>query len=268
LEFGIRIHLEDFSQTTAVVLSLYLPLAVLALSLHPPVRALMNPAGGAVSLISQMLFAQLLLRLVQVFVFVLLILRLEAHRNQEGNVWDLAEALSQLGRVARVDLAYAFGLQILAILIFWLSLTVASLLFGEGPLSLPFAFSLTAFLVIAPAVRFYFCSLAALLHGDGFAASFRRAGEVSAGGERQIVLLVLLYLLVWFAVWQIVHGFFGAGLFGQLILQAAIMVTSISYFFAGYRLYFDLVPAVIRRELEARPLSRADAEDHEDRGAG
>lgn len=242
LEFGVKRHLEDFLQVTVTVLLIYLPFALVALFLHPSMRSLVKSGAQTFSVLPRMVAAQVLLRLLQVFVFILLILRLEARRKGEENVWDLAEAFSRMRQVAPVDLAYAFGLQLLAVLLLWLSLTVAGALLGESPLSLPLAFTITAFSVLAPAVRYYFCSLTALLYGEGFLASFQRAGALSAGGERLIVLLVLTYLFVWFMFWQVLLGMFGTGFFGQFLVHAAIMVSSVSYFFAGYGLFMDLVP--------------------------
>ena len=259
LELGVRVHLDDFPQTSLVVLLIYLPLAYLVLLLHPPLQSIIRSGSGdALFLIPRMLIAQGLLRLVQLFIFILLILRLDAQRRGSGDTWDVAETLGRLWRVARVDLAYAFGLQALAILVLWLSMGVAGLLLGNGPLVFPAALSVTAFAVIAPAIRFYFCSLAALLHGDGFRAAFRRSSAASAGAERQIALLVLTYVLVWFFIWQIAHKIFGVGDLGQLFLHGGVMLTSISYFFAGYGLYLDLTPPLPgepQAESGALPLS-------------
>ena len=36
LEFGVRLHLSDFTQLTAVVLIVFLPVAAVALIFHPP----------------------------------------------------------------------------------------------------------------------------------------------------------------------------------------------------------------------------------------
>lgn len=243
LELGVRIHLADFPQISVVVLLFYLPLAYLALLLHPPLQSLLRPGGGdALVLVPRMLIAQALLRTVQLFIFILLVLRLDAQRRGGGDAWDLAETLGRLWRVARVDLAYAFGLQALAMLVLWLSMGVMGFLLGSGPLVFPAALSVTAFAVISPAIRFYFCAFAALLHGDGFKASFRRSSAASSGAEKQVALLVLTYLLVWFILWQIVHGVFGGSLVGQLFLHGGVMLTSVSYFFAGYGLYLDVAP--------------------------
>jgi len=243
LELGVRIHWDEFSQITAVVLLLYLPLAFLALLLQPSLQSILRPgAGDALVLVPRMLLAQLLLRLMQTFLFILLILRLDAQRRGGGDAWDLSEASSRLWQVARVDLAYAFGLQGLAVLTLWVSAGALSFLLGDGPLIFPASIAITAFAVLPPAIRYYFCAFAALLHRDGFRAAFRRSAAASAGAEKPVVLLVLAYLGAWFVLWQLVHGLFGGTGFGQLILQAGIMVTSVSYFFAGYNLYLDLAP--------------------------
>ncbi|OGL60919.1 MAG: hypothetical protein A3J27_09675 [Candidatus Tectomicrobia bacterium RIFCSPLOWO2_12_FULL_69_37] len=243
LELGVRIHLDDFPQISVVVLLFYLPLAYLALLLHPPLQALLRPGGGdLLILVPRMLIAQAMLRMAQLFVFILLVLRLDAQRRSRGDAWDLAETLGRLWRVARVDLAYAFGLQALAILVLWLSMGVLGFFLGSGPLIFPAALAVTAFAVITPAIRFYFCAFASLLHGDGFRAAFQRSSRAAPGAERLISLLVLTYLLVWFVIWQVAHGIFGGGVLGQLFLHAGVMLTSVSYFFAAYGLYLDLTP--------------------------
>ena len=255
LELGFRIHWEEFPQVSAVALLVYLPLAYVALWLHPPLQSVLRPGGDALVLIPRMLLAQGVLRVIQLFVFILLILRLDNQRRGGGDVWDLAEAFSRLGRVARVDLAYAFGLQAVAVLVLWAGLGLGAALFGEGGLTMPLAFALTAFAVIAPAIRFYFCAYAALLHGDGFRASFRRSSAATAGAERLVAMLVVTYLLVWFAIWQVVFGVFGGSLLGQFVLHAGIMLTSVSYFYAAYSLYLDLTPPLPgEREEKPRPL--------------
>src|SRR3989338_2797915 len=91
---------------------------------------------------------------------------------------------------------------------------------GSGPLIFPAALAVTAFAVITPAIRFYFCAFASLLHGDGFRAAFQRSSRAAPGAERLISLLVLTYLLVWFVIWQVAHGIFGGGVLGQLFLRA------------------------------------------------
>ena len=53
----------------------------------------------------------------------------------------------------------------------------------------------------------------------------------------------MTYLLVWFILWQVIQGIFGGGLLGQVLLQTGVMVTSISYYLAGYLLFSDLCEA-------------------------
>lgn len=261
LEFGYRLHVEEFSQITAAVLLVYLPVAALALLLHPPVRAFLEPADVSLALIPKMLVAQVLLRLGQVFVFIVLILHVEARRKGEDGVWDVAEAAARFKLVTAVDFAYAFGLQLLAVVTLWGSLTVTGAFLGRSPLALPLAFSATAFLVIAPAVRFYFCSMSALLERRGFAASFQAAARISAGAERTIVALTMFYLLAWFLLWQVIYSAFGGGFLGQLMLQAAVMVVSVSYFLAGYAIFLDLTPRSIRSGGESSNGTPAEADE-------
>jgi hypothetical protein len=242
LEFGVRLHWEDFIGLTAGALLAYLPFSLLAIYIHPSVEDIFKGSGPAISLVPRILFSQFIIRVIQTFVLVLIILRLESRRAGDEDVWDVAEAYSRLGRVVAVDLAYFVGIQLLGILALWLGLMIVGLFLGDGPMGLPIAISVAAFVVIGPAVRYYFASLVSLLHGTSFSESFRMAGDVSSGGERLIAALVMTYMMVWFIVWQLFHGLFGGEVIGQIIVQAGMMTTSIPYFFSGYLLYLDLVP--------------------------
>ncbi len=260
LEFGVRLHWEDFFGLTAGALLVYLPFSLLAIYIHPSVEDIFKGSGPAVILIPRILFSQLIIRVIQTFVLVLIILRLESRRAGDENVWDVAEAYSRMGRVVAVDLAYFVGIQFLGILALWLGLVIVGLVLGDSPMGFPIAISVAAFVVIGPAVRYYFASLVSLLHGTSFTSSFRMAGAVSSGGERLIAALVMTYMMVWFIVWQVFHGLFGAGVLGQILVQAGMMTTSIPYFFSGYLLYLDLVPETEDRVV----LSEKANEDHLD----
>lgn len=240
IEYGVRGHAASFAQITRFVVMIYVPISMAALSVHPSIKSLMDPKANLALLFPLMIASQLLLRVLQVFLFILLILRVESERKGEGGVWDVASAMSRLASVARVDLAYTFGLQLLSVVGFASALLLFGALLGDSPIALPFAFAITAFLVLAPAVRYYFCTLTALLYGDGFVGAFRRAGAISGGGERAVAALAMTYLLVWFILWQLTQGIFGGGLLGQVLLQTGVMVTSISYYLAGYLLFSDL----------------------------
>jgi hypothetical protein len=242
LEFGVRLYREDFSQLTAGALIAYLPLSALALFIHPPMELLLKSAENAFDLVPRMLLAQLIIRVLQTFVLVLIILRIEARRKGDENVWDISEAFSRLGRVAAVDLAYAVGIQAVGVLALWFGLMAVGVFLGESPMVLPVAATIAVFVLIWPAIRYYFASMVSLLHATSFVDSFRMAGAVSSGGERLVFTLVMTYAMVWFIVWQLAHAFFGGGMAGQVMVQAGVMVTSIPYFLAGYLLYLDLVP--------------------------
>ena len=54
LEFGVRLYREDFSQLTAGALIAYLPLAALALYIHPPMEAILKSAENAFELVPRM----------------------------------------------------------------------------------------------------------------------------------------------------------------------------------------------------------------------
>ena len=240
IEYGVRNHMADFAQITRLFVMIYVPVSMIALSAHPSIKSLIAPDANLMLLFPLMIGSQLLLRVLQVFLFILLILRVESERMGDGAVWDFAEAVDRLKSVAKVDLAYTFGLQLLGVIGFAASLFIFGFLFGDSPIGLPFSFAVTVFLVLTPAVRYYFCTLTALLYGDDFAQAFRRAGVISSGGERTVVVLAMTYLLVWFILWQVIQGIFGGGLVGQVLLQTGVMVTSISYYLAGYLLFSDL----------------------------
>jgi hypothetical protein len=242
LEFGLRLHWEDFSQLTAGVLLVYLPFSFLAIYIHPPVETVFKSAEKALSLIPGIMLSQLIIRIVQTFVLVLVVLRLEAKRERDEDVWDFTEAFSRFRRVVAVDLAYFVGLQFVGILFLWIGLMLTGFLMGGSPLGLPVAISVAAFLVVGPAIRYYFASLVSLLHGTSIMESFRMAGSVSNGGERLIATLVMTYMMIWFVVWQLFHSVFGGAIFGQVMVQAGVLVSSIPYFFSGYLLYMDLLP--------------------------
>ncbi|MEE9276544.1 MAG: hypothetical protein V3V62_14665 [bacterium] len=279
LEFGVRLHLDDFTQLTVVALIVFLPVAAVALVFHPSLLSLIKPSGDLTGIISRVVVSQVLMRVLQTFVFILLILKVDAQLKEEGSVWDFTEALSRLKRVALVDLAYVFGLQALAIIVLWVGMVAAGFLFGESPVSFPIAVIAAGFVVVGPAVRYYFCTFASLIHGTPFFESFRLAGAVSNGAERLIVLIVLTYMSVWFVTLQIFQGIFGRGLFGQVMIQAGVMVASISYFFATFRLYLDLSLAESNRiageggeggegDLRLPPRAEADSGEEEPPGAG
>ncbi|MBT3350701.1 MAG: hypothetical protein HOC91_03695 [Nitrospinaceae bacterium] len=242
LEFGLRLHWEDFSQLTAVVLLVYLPFSFLAIYIHPPVETVFKSAEKALALIPGIMISQLIIRVVQTFVLVLVVLRLEAKRERDENLWDFTEAFSRMGRVVVVDLVYFLGLQFVGILFLWFGLLLTGILMGGSPLGLPVAISVVAVLVIGPAIRYYFATLVSLLHGTSIRESFRMAGSVSNGGERLIATLVMTYMMIWFVIWQLFHGVFGGTIFGQVMVQAGVLVSSIPYFFSGYLLYMDLLP--------------------------
>ena len=250
IEYGVRNHVADFSQITRLFVMIYVPVSMVALSVHPSIKSLIEPDANLVLLFPLMIASQLLLRVLQVFLFILLILRVESERTGEGTVWNIAEAVNRLKSVAKVDLAYTFGLQLLGVIGFAVALFIFGFLFGDSPIGLPFAFATTVFLVLTPAVRYYFCTLTSLLYGDDFAQAFRRAGMISSGGERTIVVLAMTYLLVWFILWQLIQGIFGGGLVGQVLLQTGVMVTSISYYLAGYLLFSDLCQAASERRTD------------------
>jgi hypothetical protein len=184
------------------------------------------------------MLSQLIIRIVQTFVLVLVVLRLEAKRERDENMWDFTEAFSRFKRVVAVDLAYFVGLQFF----FSISLVLPGYLMGGSTLGLLVAISVAAFLVVCLAIRYYFVSLVSLLHGTSIMESFRMAGSVSNGGERLIATLVMTYMMIWYVVYQLFHSVFGGAIFGQVMVHAGVLVSSIPYFFSGYLLYMDLLP--------------------------
>ena len=121
LEFGWRLHREDFSQLTGGVLVAYLPLSILALFIQSPVESIFKSAEQALVLLPRIFASQVVLRVLESFVLILVILRVEARRTGDQNVWDISETFSRLRRVAAVDLAYFIGIQIIGSLVFWLA---------------------------------------------------------------------------------------------------------------------------------------------------
>lgn len=242
LEFGLRLHREDFFQLTAGTLLVYLPFSLIVLFIHPPVEALVKNAEGMMALLPRMVISQLMLRVLQTFVLIMIILRVDGRRKSGEDIWDFSEAFARLGRVALVDVVYVFGLQVGGIVVFWIALMVVGIVFGENPLALPTAVMITLFAVIGPAVRYYFASYVSLFHETRLRDSFRGAAVVSSGGERLVVALVAIFMMVWLVVWQISQGIFGGGILGQLIVQAGVMTASIPYFIAAYLLFLDLAP--------------------------
>lgn len=247
LEFGVRLHIEDFVNLTGVVLAIFLPLAAVSIVLHPPLRELVQGEGNVVALLPRVVLSQLLMRVTQAFIFILLILKMEARLREEGNIWDIGGALARLGRVALVDVAYVFGIQVLGLVVLWVAMMVLGAFLGSSPVVLPLAVVIAGVLAVGPAIRLYFCTFAALIHNTGFIDSFRTSAELTAGAERMVVLLVMTFLAAWFIVMRVFQGMFGAGLFGQIIVQAGVMAVSIPYYFATYRLYLDLVLEDSRR---------------------
>ena len=256
IEFGLRLHKDDFTQLTAAVLLVYLPLSALALFFLP----LEQIQGGSVTVSSApgILLYVFFARVIQTFIFILVILKVHLQLKGEENVWDVSGALSRLVRVATVDLAYVLAL---ALAVQWISFLLMIIFFGGSVGGRVAALVVSVFVVAGPAVRYYFCTFSAMFHAKGFGDSFRIAGAISAGSERLVIFIFLIYTIAWsmiwwvFQKWWVLQNILGGGIFGNIVAQAAIMVASLSYFFATYRLYLDLTLA------EANRLANADEGD-------
>ena len=125
LEFGWRLHREDFSQLTGGGLVAYLPLSILALFIQSPVESIFKSADQALALLPRIFASQMVLRVLETFVLILVILRVEARRTGDQNVWDILGTFSRLRRVAAVDLVYFIGIQLIGSLVFWLAFTLS-----------------------------------------------------------------------------------------------------------------------------------------------
>lgn len=247
IEFGLRLHKDDFTQLTAAVIFVYLPLSALALFFLPLEQ--MQSGSVTVDSASGILLYVFLARVIQTFIFILVILKVHLQLKGEGNVWDVSGALARLARVASVDLVYVLAL---ALAVQWISFILMVIFFGGSVSGRIAALVVSVFVVAGPAVRYYYCTFSAMFHAEGFRDSFRIAGSISAGSERLVISIFLIYLLAWSMIWWALQNIFGVGIIGNIVTQAVIMVASLSYFFATYRLYLDLTLA------EANLLANAD----------
>ncbi|MFQ5896317.1 MAG: hypothetical protein ACE5JJ_10980, partial [Nitrospinota bacterium] len=218
VDFGVRLHLSDFANLTGVVLLFFLPLAAIIVQLYPPLGQIARGGGLPPGYLFNLLMGQVLLRVLQSFIFTLVVLRAErmvepAARGEEPS-WDFAGALARFPLVAAVDLVYllmvSVGLMLLVV---------------PG---------------VVLALRFYFCSYIALFRRLAFPQYFARAAGLARGVELKLAALYLLYQLVSQGVAFLLLGFLGVSPFSHIVVNAAAQVVLLSYFFAAYRLYLDL----------------------------
>lgn len=243
LEFGLRLHLEDFAQLTGGALLVYVPVSLILTMIMPPFptfEEITQSTGGVMAVISRVVGALILLRVALNFVIILILLRVDARRSQGQSVWDFPAAFARLWPVALVDLSYVIGVHMAGLLIFMGSFLAAGGLVGKNFLTLPIAMTVTAFLILGPAIRYYFASYLMLFRGGGFAEVFQGSAAISSGGERLILSLVAVFLGIWFLLLAVVQRLFGAGFLGQILLQASMMTFYIPYFITSYLLFLDL----------------------------
>ncbi len=242
LEFGVRLYREDFTQLTAGALLVYVPISLLVLFIHPAMENIPKNVEGIIALLPRMLVSQLMLRVLQTFVLIMIILRIDARRKSGEDVWDFSTAYACFGRVVLVDLVYFFGLQITGFVVFWVAMMVAGLLLGSNPMAFLVAGMIAMAVLMGPFVRYYFASYVSLFHKTRLTESFQLAGVLSSGGERLVISLLIPFFFLWFMVWVVSTILFGGGILGSLMFQAGVMTTSIPYFIASYLLYLDLAP--------------------------
>jgi len=241
-KFGVNAFFDSFNQTTLVVVLVTLPIAIVAYSIQPEIATIVRDRSDiSLFLICKWLFSQVILRIVSVFIFILVILRLELQRKGEEIFWDFSLAFSSLKKVILVDFAYYLGLQIFIVTVFiFINILVTSLL-GISGFTLLLAFSLVIFAAIVPFIRFYFCTFYVLLKETDLVRSFQKAKTLSKNSEIKIFKLVVIYYIFTVFLLLFVSSIIGSSFFSQVILHTLISVLFVPYCYAGYSLFFDLL---------------------------
>ncbi len=211
MNFGVRLHLSDFTNMTGVVLILYIPLMVLAyLPLHS--ASSYGEEGGSFFL--ALGASSLVSTIAQSLIFTLVLIKAENLLRGEGEEWDWPRALSRFPTVMAVELIYY-------------SMVLAGLV-----------------LLILPGVyfglRYFFCSYLALFRRLPFAQYFKEAKPFARGAEGPVMSLFCLYRIFSFGLGFIVVRIMGDSLFAQVSVSAIIQVILISYYLALYTLFIDL----------------------------
>ena len=240
-KFAFNAFFDSFNQITLVVVSITLPIAVVAYSIQPEIASIVKDKSDVSSfLILKWLFSQAILRAVSIFVFILVILRLELQRKGEETFWDFSLAFGSFKKVIWIDFSYYFGLQIFIVLVLvFINLLVASLL-GVSGFTLLLSFSLVFFAAIVPFIRFYFCTFYVLLKQSNFKDSFKQAKLLSKNSEIKILKLVSVYYICTVFLLLFLSSIIGSSLFSQIILHTLISILFVPYCYAGYSLFFDL----------------------------
>tara|TARA_Y100000590_G_scaffold462015_1_gene625058 strand:- start:380 stop:1174 length:795 start_codon:yes stop_codon:yes gene_type:complete len=240
-KFGLNAFFDSFNQTTLVVVSITLPIAIVAYSIQPEIASIVRDRSDiSLFLICKWLFSQVILRVVSVYIFILVILRLELQRKGEEIFWDFSLSFTCLKKVVLVDFAYYFGLQIFIVLVLiFVNLLVASLL-GISGFTLLLSFSLVIFAAIVPFIRFYFCTFYVLLKQTNLKNSFEQAKLLSKNSELKIFKLVVVYYIFTVFLLLFLSSIIGSSFFSQIILHTLISVLFVPYCYAGYSLFFDL----------------------------
>ena len=240
-KFGFNALFDSFNQTILVIILITLPIAVIAYSIQPEITSIVRDKSDiSFFLILKWLFSQAILRIVSIFVFILVILRLELQRKGEEIFWDFSLGFASLKKVILVDFTYYFGLQIfIVIALVFINLLLASLLPPSG-FTLLLSFSLVFFAAIIPFVRYYFCTFYVLLKQSEFVDSFKKAKYLSKDSEIKIFKLVFIYYVFTVFVLLFLSSIFGSSLFSQIILHTLISILFVPYCYAGYSLFFDL----------------------------
>ncbi len=242
LEFGTRLFLEDFAQLISGVLLIYVPISLLGLFILPSMENIPRNAEGIIALLPRSVISQLILRVLQTFVMIMLILRIDARRKSGENVWDFSTAYACLWRVVAVDLVFFIGLYILVVPVFVVAMMVAGFLLGRLDIVILVAAMISLAVLMGPFTRYYFASYVSLFHGTRLSESFGLAAIISSGGERLVIALLVPFCFLWFLIWVVSTIVFGGGILGVVIFHAGMIVASIPYYIASYLLYLDLVP--------------------------
>ena len=159
-KFGFNALFDNLNQTTLIVVCLTLPAAVIAFLIEPDNFFVMLKHKLEISFftILKLIFAQAVLRLVIVFLFILVILRLELQRKGEEIFWDFSLAFSSLKKVLLVDFTFYFGTHIFISFVLIFFNKFITFLLGLNIFTLLCTFVLVVFVAIAVIIRFYFCT--------------------------------------------------------------------------------------------------------------
>tara|TARA_B100000686_G_scaffold355358_1_gene473448 strand:- start:17135 stop:17929 length:795 start_codon:yes stop_codon:yes gene_type:complete len=241
-KFGVNAFFDSFNQTTLVVVSITLPITIVAFSIQPDLKSIFRDIPDfSLFLALKWLFSQVILRAASVFIFILVILRLELQRKGEEIFWDFSLSFNCLKKVILVDFVFSFGLQIfLALVLFFINVLLVSFL-GNNVFTVLLAFSLCIFAAVVLFIRFYFCTFYVLLKQTNLKNSFQQATLLSKNSEIKIFKLVVIYHIFTIFLSFLLFSIIGSSFFSKIIVHNLISVLFVPYCYAGYSLFFDLL---------------------------